>query len=166
MPQFTVNSHRLDPYKNFKFRVMWENRYVAGLSKMTALKKSIEAIPWREAGGPSIVRKLPGTTKFDPVTLEMGLTHDTVFEDWANQVNNPQGDAAMSLRNYRKELIIEVLNMQGQKALAFKLHRAWVSAFTALPDMDANGNAVAIQSITIEHEGFERDTSVTEPNET
>ena len=166
MPQFTVNSHRIDPYKNFKFRVMWENRYVAGLSKMSALKKSITPIEWREAGGPSITRKLPGQTKFEPITLEVGLTHDTGFEDWANQVNNPAGDSAMSLRNYRKELIIEVLNMQGEKALAFKVHRAWVSAFTALPDMDASGNAVAIQSITIEHEGFERDTSVTEPTET
>ncbi|HZH76246.1 MAG TPA: phage tail protein [Archangium sp.] len=166
MPQFTVNSHRLDPYKNFKFRVMWENRYVAGLSKMSALKKTTESIPWREAGGPSIVRKLPGRTTYEPITLEIGLTHDTVFEDWANQVNNPQGDAAMSLRDYRKELIIEVLNMQGQKALAFKLHRAWVSSFTALPDLDANANAVAIQSITIEHEGFERDATVPEPTET
>jgi phage tail-like protein len=133
---------------------------------MSALKRTTESIPWREAGASSTVRKLPGRTTFEPITLEMGLTHDTVFEDWANQVNNPQGDAAMSLRDYRKELIIEVLNMQGQKALAFKLHRAWVSAFTALPDMDANANAVAIQSITIEHEGFERDTSVPEPTET
>lgn len=166
MPQFSVNSHRLDPYKNFKFRVMWENRYVAGLSKMSALKKSTEVVEWREAGGPSITRKLPGRTKYEPITLEMGLTHDTIFEEWANQVNSVQGDAGMSLRNYRKELIIEVLNMQGQKAMAFKVHRAWVSEFQALPDMDANANAVAIQVLKIEHEGFERDTSVTEPSET
>jgi phage tail-like protein len=165
MPQFSVNSHRNDPYKNFKFRVMWENRYVAGLSKMSALKKSTEVIEWREAGGASIIRKLPGRTKFEPITLEMGLTHDTQFEEWANQVNNVQGDAGMSLRNYRKELIIEVLNLEGQKAMAFKVHRAWVSEFQALPDMDANANAVAIQTLRIEHEGFERDPSVGEPTE-
>jgi phage tail-like protein len=166
MPQFSVNSHRSDPYKNFKFRVLWENRYVAGLSKMSALKKSTEVIEWREAGGSSIIRKLPGRSKFEPITLEMGLTHDTQFEEWANQVNNIQGDAGMSLRSYRKELIVEVLNLQGQKAMAFKVRRAWVSEFQALPDMDANANAVAIQTLRIEHEGFERDLSVVEPVET
>ncbi|MBN1203766.1 MAG: phage tail protein [Myxococcaceae bacterium] len=166
MPQFSVNSHRNDPYKNFKFRVVWENRYVAGLSKMSALKKSTESIEWREAGGSSIVRKLPGRTKFEPITLESGLTHDTQFEEWANQVNSIQGDAGMSLRNYRKDLLVEVLNLQGQKVMAFKIRRAWVSEFQALPDMDANANAVAIQTLRIEHEGFERDASVTEPQET
>jgi len=165
MPQFSVNTHRLDPYKNFKFRVKWDNVAVAGLSKMSAVKRSTEAIEWREAGGPSVVRKLPGRTKFEPVTLESGLTHDKQFMEWADLVNNPNGDAAMSLKNYRKEVTIEVLNLQGTKVMAFTLHRAWVSEFQALPEMDANANAVAIQMIKIEYEGFSRDESVTEPAE-
>jgi phage tail-like protein len=166
MPQFNVNTHRLDPYKNFKFRIKWDNRYVAGLTKMSALKRTTEVIEWREAGGPSIVRKLPGRTKFEPITLEAGLTHDTQFMEWANQVNNPEGDAAMSLVNYRKPVTVEVLNLQGTPVMAFTLQRAWASEFQALPEMDANANAVAIQMLKLEHEGFALDDTPTEPTET
>lgn len=165
MPPFNVNTHRIDPYKNFKFRVLWDNEPVAGLSKMSALKRMTEVIEWREAGGPSIVRKLPGRTKFEPITLEAGVTHDPKFMAWADQVNNPQGDAAMSLLNYRKEVVVEVLNLQGTPALSFKLQRAWVSEFQALPEMDANANAVAIQTLKLEFEGFQIDEAVTEPTE-
>lgn len=166
MPQFSVNAHRLDPYKNFKFRVKWDNQYVAGLSKMSAVKQTTEAIEWREAGGPSIVRKLAGRTKFEPITLEAGLTHDRQFLAWANQVNNPKGDAAMSLREYRKEVIVEVLNMQGVPVMAVKLRRAWVAEFQLIPEMDANANAVAIQTLKLEYEGYEIDSAVGEPVET
>lgn len=165
MPPFNVNTHRIDPYKNFKFRVIWDNEPVAGLSKMSALKRMTEVIEWREAGGPSIVRKLPGRTKFEPITLEAGLTHDIKFMAWADQVNNPQGDAAMSLLNYRKEVVVEVLNLQGTPALSFKLQRAWVSEFQAIPELDANANAIAIQTLKLEFEGFEIDEAVTEPTE-
>jgi phage tail-like protein len=165
VPQFSVNTHRLDPYKNFKFVVRWEGTPVAGLSKMSAIKRSTEVIEWREAGGPSVVRKLPGRTKFEPVTLESGLTHDTKLIEWADQVNNPLGDAAMSLKNYRKDVIVEVNNLQGTKVMAFKLHRAWVAEFQALPEMDANANAVAIQTLKFEYEGFTVDPTP-EPSET
>ncbi|HWM92976.1 MAG TPA: phage tail protein [Thermoanaerobaculia bacterium] len=165
MAQFSTNSHRIDPYKNFKFRVKWDNRPVAGLSKMSALKRTTEVIEWREAGGPSIVRKLPGRTKCEPITLEAGLTHDTQFMEWANQVNHPQGDGGVSLKNYRKEVIVSVFNLQGGEVMAFKLKRAWVSEFQALPEMDANANAVAIQMLKLEYEGFEIDGDVQEPAE-
>ncbi|MGF1648484.1 MAG: phage tail protein [Kineosporiaceae bacterium] len=164
--QFTVNTHRLDPYKNFKFRVKWDNQYVAGLSKMSAVKRSTEAIEWREAGGPSIIRKLPGRTKFEPISLESGLTHDDQFLAWADLVSNPEGDAAMSLLNYRKEITVEVLNLQATAVMAFTLHRAWVSEFQALPEMDANANAVAIQMVKFEYEGFTLSRDTTEPTET
>lgn len=166
MPQFSVNSHRNDPYKNFKFRVILDGRPVAGLSKMGALKKTTEVVEWREAGDPSIVRKLPGRTKFEPIMLEAGVTHDTAFEEWANLVNNLEGPAAMSLAKYRKDLSIEVLNLQGVPVLRFRVRRAWVSEYQATPEMDANANAVAITSVKIEHEGFSRDVSLTEPAET
>jgi phage tail-like protein len=164
VPQFAVNPHRIDPYKNFKFRVKWGADYVAGLSKMSAVKRSTEAIEWREAGSPSVVRKLPGRTKFEPVTLESGLTHDQEFMSWADLVNTPQGDAAMSLKNYRKEVTIEVLNLQATKVISFTLHRAWVAEFQALPEMDANANAVAIQTLKLEYEGCTIES--TEPAET
>jgi phage tail-like protein len=165
MAQFVVNTHRLDPYKNFKFRVKWDNLYVAGLSKMSAIKRSTETVEWREAGGPSVIRKMPGRTKYEPVTFEVGLTHDPQLMAWADQVNSPQGDAAMSLKNYRKEVTVEVLNMQGIAVMAFTLHRAWVSEFQALPEMDANANAVAISTLKIEYEGFSLDPKPSEPAE-
>jgi len=165
-PMFPVNAHRHDPYRTFKFQVIIDGRPVAGLKKMGALKKSTEAVKWRTAGDPSHQRILPGGTSYEPVVMEQGLTHDPVFEQWANLVNNIEGDAAMSLKNFRKDIIINVLNLQGQVAISYKLFRAWVSEYQALPELDAeNTNAVGIQTITLQHEGWQRDTAVTEPVE-
>jgi phage tail-like protein len=165
-PLFPVNAHRYDPYRTFKFQVLINGRPVAGLRKMTALKRTTEAVAWRTAGDPTHERKLPGATKYEPITLEQGLTHDSVFEDWAKLVNNIQGDAAMSLKNFRKDIVINVMNLQGKVAISYKVYRAWVSEFQALPDLDAGTtNTVGIQSIKLEHEGWERDTSTSEPTE-
>ncbi len=168
MPEFTVNPQRFDPYKNFKFRIKWNNQYVAGLSKMSALKRTTEVIEWREGGDVSSVRKMPGRTKYDPIVLERGVTHDTAFEDWANLVFKFGGGAGaeMSLKNFRKDIVIVFFNEQGVKALSYIVHRCWVSEYQALPDLDANAHSVAIQYIKIENEGWERDMSVTEPVET
>lgn len=166
MAKFTVNTHRFDPYRNFKFRIKWDGTYVAGLSKCSALKKTTEATDWREGGDPSASRKLPGKTSYDAITLEAGVTHDTTFEEWANKVNNFQGDAAMSLKNFRKDITIDVFNLQGSKVLSYNVYRCWVSEYQALPELDAAGNAVMIQSIKLENEGWERDRAVTEPTET
>ncbi len=166
MPQFTVNAERFDPYRNFKFRIKWDNQYVAGLSKCSALKKSTEVTDWREGGDPSSSRKLPGKTSYEAITLEAGVTHDATFEEWANLVNNFQGDASMSLKNFRKHVTIDVFNLQGNVVLSYNAYRCWVSEYQALPELDASGNAVAIQSIKLENEGWERDTAVTEPTET
>lgn len=166
MPMFNVNAHRIDPYKNFRFHVVWDGQIVAALSKMSALKRTTEAVEWRAAGDSGIVRKMPGRTKVEPVTLERGLTHDKQFIDWANQVNNPDGQAANSLLNYRKNVQIVVHNMQGVPVLAYSLLRAWVSEFQALPEMDANANAVAVETLKLEAEGFVLDEAVAEPAET
>jgi phage tail-like protein len=165
MPQFSVNTYRFDPYLNFKFRVKWDGAYIAGLSKCSALKKTTEVVDWREGGDPSHGRKLPGKTSFDPITLEKGVTHDSAFEDWANLVNNFQGDAGMSLKNFRKEVVIDVCNLQGIPVLSYVVHRAWVSEYIALPELDAVGHGVAIQTVILQNEGWERDTAVTEPTE-
>src|SRR4029079_18339163 len=147
MTQFSVNSTRFDPYKNFKFRVKWDGQYVAGISKVGGLKRSTDPIEHREGGDPSMSRKSPGRTKFDAITLERGVTHDVAFEQWANKVWNYGEGLGMevSLKDFRKDLIIEVYNEAGQLALAYKVYRAWVSEFQSLPDLDANANAVAIQ---------------------
>ncbi|MBL8445894.1 MAG: phage tail protein, partial [Zoogloeaceae bacterium] len=162
MAKFSVNAQRFDPYKNFKFRVKWDGRYVAGISKVGALKRSTEMIEHREGGDPSTARTSPGRTKFDAITLELGVTHDTEFEKWANKVWNYGSGlgAEVSLKDFRKDIIIEVYNEAGQLALAYKVYRCWVSEFQALPDLDANANAIAIQTIKLENEGWERDYEV------
>jgi phage tail-like protein len=165
MVQFAVNTHRFDPYKNFKFRIRWDGKYVAGVSKIGALKRSTEPISHREGGDPSASRLSPSTWTFDAITLERGVTHDPEFESWANLVHSTQGDLAMSLRHFRKDLIIELLNEQGNVAKAYKVFRCWVSEYQALPELDAGGNAVAIESMTLQNEGWERDTDVMEPEE-
>jgi phage tail-like protein len=166
MAQFSVNTHRFDPYRNFKFRLKWDNEYVAGLNKCSALRRTTEVVDWREGGDPSHSRRLPGKTSYEAITLEQGVTHDTRFEEWANLVNNFAGDAAMSLLNYRKNVTIEVYNLQGKVVMAYNVYRCWVSEYQALPELDAAGNAVAIRTIKLENEGWERDPAVTEPTET
>ena len=167
MAQFTVNPQRFDPYKNFKFRVKWDGRYVAGVSKISALRRTTEVIEHREGGDPSISRKSPGQTKFEPITLERGVTHDPEFEQWANKVWHFGAGlgSEVSLKDFRKDIIIEVYNEAGQLALAYKVYRCWVSEYQALPELDADVSAIAIESIRLENEGWERDLSVKEPVE-
>ena len=167
MAQFSVNPQRFDPYKNFKFRVKWDGRFVAGVSKVSALKRSTEVVEHREGGDPSTARKSPGRTKYEPITLERGVTHDPEFERWANKVWNFGAGlgSEVSLADFRKDIIIEFYNEAGQLALAYKVFRCWASEFQALPDLDANANAVAIQTLKLENEGWERDTDVPEPAE-
>ena len=167
MAQFTVNASRFDPYKNFKFRVKWDGKYVAGVSKCSALKRTTEVVEHREGGDPSTSRKSPGRTKYEAITLERGVTHDVEFEQWANKVWNFGSGlgSEVSLADFRKDVIIEVYNEAGQLAIAYKVFRCWVSEYQSLPDLDANANAVAIQHIKLENEGIERDYEVPEPSE-
>lgn len=167
MAQFTVNANRFDAYKNFKFRVRWDGRYVAGISKVGSLKRSTEVVEHREGGDPSSSRKSPGRTKYEAITLERGVTHDVEFERWANKVwNFGEGlGSEVSLADFRKDVVIDVYNEAGQLALSYRVFRCWVSEYQALPDLDANANAVAIQTIKLENEGWERDYDVNEPAE-
>jgi phage tail-like protein len=167
MAQFSVNPGRFDPYKNFKFRVKWDGRYVAGVSKVSALKRSTQVVEHREGGDPSSVRKSPGQTKYEPLTLERGVTHDPEFEQWANKVWNWGSGlgAEVSLADFRKDLIIEFYNEAGQLAIAYKVYRCWPSEYQALPELDASANAVAIQTLVLQNEGWERDYEVKEPTE-
>jgi phage tail-like protein len=167
MAEFTVNAQRFDPYKNFRFRLKWDGKYVAGISKVSALKRTTEVVEHRDGGDPTSMRKSPGNTKFEPLTLERGVTHDPEFEAWASlvwKIHNPAG-TQIALKGFRKDLLLELHNEAGQVALVYKIFRAWVSEFNALPELDASANAVAIQSIVLQHEGFERDVDVPEPAE-
>ncbi len=171
MAEFTVNATRVDPYKNFKFRVKWDGAYVAGVSKVSALKRTTEVVKHRAGGDASTSHKSPARTEYEPITLERGVTHDLAFEQWANKVwdyQNAQAqnaDQEVSLADFRKDVIIDVFNEAGQKVISYHVYRCWVSEYQALPDLDANANAVAIQHIKLENEGWDRDPAVVEPKE-
>ena len=167
MAEFSVNTKRFDPYKNFKFRVKWDGRYVAGISKVSALKRTTEVVKHREGGDPSLTRKSPGRSDFDAITLERGVTHDPEFENWANKVWNLGAGlgSEVSLADFRKDVILDMFNEAGQKVISYKIFRCWVSEYQATADFDANANAVLIQHIKLENEGWERDAAVTEPTE-
>jgi phage tail-like protein len=168
MPEFTVNASRVDPYKNFKFRVKWDGAYVAGVSKVSPLKRTTEVVKHRDGGDPSTSHKSPGRTEYEAITLERGVTFDVAFEQWANKVwdyQNAQAQSAsqeVSLKDFRKDIIIDFFNEAGQKVISYHVYRCWVSEYQALPDLDANANAVAIQHIKLENEGWDRDPSVVE----
>ena len=161
---FVVNAHRFDPYKNFKFQIMWDGRVVVGISKVSALKRTTEVVKHREGGDNSTDRKSPGRTSYEAITLERGVTHDPEFEKWANLVH-PLDDPAMDLKNFRKDVVLLFNNERGLTVKRYNLYRCWVSEFTAVPDLDANANAVAIESLKLENEGWERDADTPEPEE-
>jgi len=163
---FTVNTHRRDPYKNFKFKVRnQDGAAVLGVSKVSSLKRTTEVVRHRDGNQNSHDSPSPGRSSYEGITMERGVTHDPEFERWANLVHPYAGDAAMDLQNYKQELSLEVMNEKGHVALRYFLHGCWVSEFTAMPDLDANANAIAIESIKIELEGWERDQGTTEPDE-
>jgi phage tail-like protein len=167
MAEFTVNAQRFDPYKNFKFRLKWDGQYVAGVSKCSALTRTTQVVKHRDGADPSTPRKSPGQSEFKSITLERGVTYDLAFEAWAAkvwQVGAGLG-AEVSLADFRKNVILDFYNEAGQLAISYKIYRAWVSEYQALPELDANANAVAIQHIILENEGWERDTSVQEQAE-
>jgi phage tail-like protein len=166
MAQFSVNTHRFDPYKSMRFRVKWDGRYVAGVHKVSALKRSTEVVSHREGGDPSTQRHSPSTWKFEPITLERGVTHDMEFEAWANRVYSVEGGSVLTLKEFRKDITIELLNEQGVVAKAYNVFRCWVSEYQALPELDANGQSVAFETIVLQNEGWVRDLDVAEPAET
>jgi phage tail-like protein len=162
MPPMIGKTGRTDPYRNFRFKVKWDNQYVAGLTKMGGLKRTTEMVEFREAGVNITSRKLPGKTSFTAVTLEAGITYNTAFEDWANLVNDFASHSITDLGEFRKNITVDLFNEAGAKALSYNLYNCWVSEYQAMPDLDAGANAVAITTIKLEYEWFERDTSVSE----
>lgn len=168
MPTFTTNADRYDPYKTYKFRLkLPSGEYIAGISKCSALKRTTEVVKHREGGDPSTSRKSPGQSEFEGITLERGVTHDLQFQKWANKVWNFGAGlgAEVSLKDFRKDLVLEIYNESGQTSLAYKLFRCWPSEFTAFPDLDASASAVAIQTLKLELEGWELDADQAEPEE-
>jgi len=172
MPLFTQNATRIDPYKNFRFVVSWDNTPVLGVSKVSPLVRNTTPVRWRAGGDPGTIRVSPGQTVYAPIRMEQGLTFDPTFEKWANkayyypntQSPLPNGQE-MSLADFRKDIVIDFYNEAGQKVMSYQVYRCWVSEFIALPELDSLSNAVAIQSIVLENEGWQRDYSLAEPSE-
>lgn len=174
--EFPQAANCYDPYRNFKFRVKWDGNYVAGVSKVSALSRTTQVTTHRANGDPTSPRRMPGQSEYKSITLERGVTHDVAFVQWANKVwdyhnftiddqQGRTGNQDVSLKDFRKDITLEVYNEAGQKVIAYNIYRCWPSEFTSLPEMDASGNAVAIQMLKLENEGWERDTTVEEPDE-
>jgi phage tail-like protein len=162
---FVKNAKRVDPYKNFKFRILWNDKPVMGVSKVGALKRTTEVVKHRDGGDNSTDHKSPGRTSYDAISVERGITHDPEFEAWANKVHPYSGDTAMDLAAYKKNLTLEMMNEKGHVVYRYFLYDCWVSEYTAIPELNANANAVAIESLKIELEGWDRDKDTKEPNE-
>jgi phage tail-like protein len=165
MTEFAVNPHRRDPYKRFKFQIIVDGEVVPGVSYVSALSRQTEIVSFRSGSFLNQFLKAPGLTRFEPIVLKRGITHDTTFEEWAELAYNPAGDAAMSLKNFRKDMRINLLNQQGTVVLSYMVYRAWVTEYQPLPELCADANEVAMETVVLEHEGFERDRGVTEPVE-
>ncbi len=165
--EFSVNPNRLDPYKQFKFRVKWDGQYIPGILRISGLHRETEVVVMRKGSESNVVHKLPGRTDYQPITLERGLTHDTAFEQWANKVWNLGASPGneVSLKDFRKDMVIELLNEAGQMVMAFHVYRCWPVKYNAVEALDANNPNIAIESIVLEHEGWVRDYAVTEPVE-
>ena len=166
MAMFNVNTHRRDPYRNFKFRVKWDGKYIPGISRISPLERITEAVVYRDGGDTSSFRSAPGTTSFEPVVLERGLSHDTSFEEWADKIFSVKGDSGVSLKDYRKDIMIDLFNLQGVKVMSFIVYRCWVSEYQPLSELDANNCRIAVEKLVLQHEGWARDTEVVEPQET
>jgi phage tail-like protein len=174
-PEFTVNTERYDPYLNYRFKVKWkgEKDYVAGVNKISALKRSTEVADYRAGLDPGVVRKIPGQTKYEPITLERGVTHDQTFEQWANKIwdydnsaSGPSPENIVSRADIRKDIVIELFNEAGQVVIRYNVHRCWVSSFQAMADLEgASGNTVLIQTLELQNEGWQRDASLAEPKQ-
>jgi phage tail-like protein len=163
--QFVANAFRFDPYKNFKFIVKFDGKAVAGVSKVSLLKQSTEPVMHREGGDASTSRATPSVWKYEPITLERGVTHDQDFENWAKLVWSYDGDSSMSLENFRKDITIELHNEQGTAVKVYHVTRCWVSEYQALPELDSNTHVIAIEKIVLQNEGWYRDTDKVEPKE-
>ncbi len=167
MAIFPANPSRLDPYKDFKFRLKWDGRFVAGVSKVSPLRRTTEVIRFREGGDPSTSHKSPGRTEYESITLERGITYDLEFEQWAAKVWNFGAGlgSEVSLADFRKDIALQLYNEAGQLVFSYNIYRCWVSEYQALPELDSNRGAIAIQHIVLQNEGWERDQSVLEPTE-
>lgn len=167
MARVSANGQRLDPYLNYKFRLLWDGKPVAGISKVSPLKRTQEVVEFRSGGDPSTPYKTPGIVKYEGITLERGITHSIEFEQWANKAWNlrNQPEAEASLADFRKDIQLEMFNEAGQLALRYNIFNAWVSEFQQTPELDASAAAVAVEMIKLEHEGFLRDYDVKAPTE-
>ena len=167
MAQFSVNPTRLDPYKQFKFRVKWDGNVIPGISQVSELRRTTDVVTHREGSSPNNVHRSPGLTSYDPIVLVRGRTHDPAFEQWANKVWNLGAGLGMevSLADFRKDVTIDLLNEAGQLVMSFRVYRCWPSEYVPLTALDSGNSCVVYESITLEHEGWERDYEVTEPHE-
>lgn len=178
-PGFPKARSRYDPYRNYRFRLILDGNYVAGVSKASGLTRTTQVVTHRAEGDPTTPRRMPGQSEYGAITLERGVSDDAAFLQWANKVwdyrnstgndgRDGESNQSLSQQDFRKDIILEMYNEAGQKVLAYTIYRCWPSEFSAGPELDSNGIAVAIQSLKLENEGWERNTlgeDLTDPSD-
>jgi phage tail-like protein len=160
---FQANATRYDPYKNFKFRVKWDGAYIPGISRVSGLGMVFQAAEHREGAEPNVVHRAPGVLSYETITLERPIGPDTAFEDWAKLVTPATAGAGASHGAHLKTVRVEVLNQAGQPLLAYDVYHCWPSVYRPLPDLVEGSRPRPIESITLVHDGWERDPAVVYP---
>jgi phage tail-like protein len=138
---------RVDPYRNFNFRVEIDGITQAGFSECTGFELSTDPIEYREGGENTTVRKLPGLTKYANITLKWGLTDSKDLYNWYRDVVNG--------KIQRKNGSIIVRDLDGSDKVRWNFTDGWPTKYNPA-DMNAKGNEVALETLEIAIEGIER----------
>ena len=150
---------KFDPYRKFKFRIKIDGKVVAALTKCSALTVSVASTEFRSGEMDAFKQKLPGQVTFEPITLEQGVTDDKTFELWAtamaNYMGNKGADSEKTPDDFRKDLDIEIYNLNNERVKAYRVYNCWVSKYTAVPDLDAASSDVMIQTLELQNEGIQ-----------
>lgn len=138
---------RIDPYRNFRFRVEVEGLQQAGFSEVSGFDASIDVIEYREGDMTTTPRKLPGLTKYSNITLKWGVTDSMEMYEWLQEC--VEGTIT------RKTVTIIAIDEEGEDVATWQVMEAWPVKYTA-PDFNATGSEVGIELLEMAHEGMTR----------
>lgn len=147
-----------DPFRNFMFIIKFDGVEVAACRKMSGLEASVNVVEFRAGNAKYMhMERSPGRIEYQTVTFESGKTHDEHFEKWANELITTEKRTLRSPPpNFRRNITVEVRDIDGQPALSYILYNAWVTSWTALSELAGEGNDTIIETIEVTHEGFDR----------
>ena len=139
---------RIDPYRNFNFKVEIGGLTMGVFSDCSGFGASTDPIEYREGGAKdNSPTKLPGVTKYPNITLKWGLTDDSTLYDWYRDVTKG--------KIQRKDGSIILVDLEGNPKVQWDFFGAWPTKWDG-PDFTAKGNDVAIETLELVVEKVER----------